>query len=81
MFIGLGLSLVGIGELTNSSIFCSKCVLLMETRQRSSAKIKVCPAHEARKTPTEPKVYSSLTLGILSMIKLMSIYFIQSLHG
>jgi hypothetical protein len=53
----------------------------METRQRSSAKIKVCPAHEAGKTPTEPKVYSSLTLGILSMIKLMSIYFIQSLHG
>jgi hypothetical protein len=54
--------------------------------------LKVCPAHGGKaeikcmgsiggKTPTEPKVYSSLTLGILSTIKLMSIYFIQSLHG
>jgi hypothetical protein len=54
--------------------------------------LKVCPAHGDQaeikcmgsvggKTPTEPKVYSSLALGILSTTKLMSIYFIQSLHG
>jgi hypothetical protein len=41
---------------------------------RDKAKIK-CMGSIGGKTPTESKVYSSLTLGILSMIKLMFMCF------
>jgi hypothetical protein len=49
---------------------------------RDKAEIK-CMGSVGGKIPTEPKVYFSLTLGILNKIILMfmSIYFIQSLHG
>ena len=54
--------------------------------------LEVCPAHKDKieikcmgyvggKTPTEPKFYSSLSLGTLNMMKLMFMCFVQLCHG
>jgi hypothetical protein len=59
-----------LGELTSSSTVVFK----VGPAHRYKAEIK-CMGSVVGKTPTEPKVYSSLTLGILSKIKLMFIYF------
>ena len=62
------------------------CRILGELTSSSTVVFKVGPAHRDKveikcmgsvggKTPIEPKVYSSLTLGILSKIKLMFMCF------
>jgi hypothetical protein len=58
------------GELTSSSTIVFK----VGPAHRDKAEIK-CMGSVGGKTPIEPKVYSSLTLGILSKIKLMFMCF------
>jgi hypothetical protein len=59
-----------LGELTSSSTIAFKVGLA----HRDKAKIK-CMGSIGGKTPTEPKVYSSLTLGMLRKMKLMFMCF------
>jgi hypothetical protein len=59
-----------LGELTSSSTVVFK----VGPAHRDKAEIK-CMGSVVGKTPTESKVYSSPTLGILSKIKLMFMYF------
>jgi hypothetical protein len=62
------------------------CRILRELKSSSIVVFKVGPTHRDKaeikcmgsvggKTPTKPKVYSSLTLGILNKIKLMFMCF------
>ena len=64
---GSELSLVEIGESSNSPTLCLKCVLLIKTRQRSSAWALLVGKHEQNQNFP----YSSLTLGTLNKMKLM----------
>jgi hypothetical protein len=77
-------SILLIVHVRRSRIFT--CTILRELTSSSTVVFKVGPAHRDKpkikcvgsvgaKTPTEPKVYSSLTLGILSKIKLMFMCF------
>ena len=60
-------SLVEIGESTNSSTLCLKCVLLIKTRWRSSAWALLVGKHQQNQN----FIHSSLTLGTWDNIKLM----------
>jgi hypothetical protein len=74
MFVGLGLSLCRIlGELINSSAVLFKVC----PAHRDKAEIK-CMGSVGGKTPTELKVYSSLTFGELSKIILMFMCFART---
>ena len=64
---GSKLLLVEIGESTDSPTLCLKCVLLIKTRQRSSAWALLVGKHQQNHNFT----YSSLTLGTLNKMKLM----------
>ena len=59
-------SLVKIGESTFPTL-CLKCVLLIKTRQRSSASALLVGKHQQNQN----FIYSSLTLGTLNKMKLM----------
>jgi hypothetical protein len=65
------------------------CRILGQLANFSAVLFKVCPAHRDKaeikcmgsiggKTPTEPKVYSSLTFGELSKIILMFMCFART---
>jgi hypothetical protein len=65
------------------------CRILGELTNSSDVLFKVCPAHRDKaeikcmgsvdgKTPTEPKVYSSLTFGELSKIIFMFMCFART---
>jgi hypothetical protein len=62
-------SLVGFGKSTNRPSFFLKCVLLAKTRQRSSAWILMVEKHQQNHN----LIYSSLTLGTLTMMRLMCV--------
>ena len=55
------------GESTNSPKLCLKCVLLIKTRQRSSAWALLVGKHQYNQN----FIYSSLSLGTLNKMKLM----------